>query len=208
MILGDVVELKDIDFSPNGCNSAIADILEKIKQLEAIWIVHGDERTMSLRELAGVFCMDFTTLYRWKWDIINTSPQLLGVYESSQIIERKRLGAHQRFFYLLIWVLRDKDLLGYRPLSHQEISSFQESRLEATEANLLEAGLLGEVIEFSSREVKMLKDLHGLFESLRLAVTANTAIFCVYTFVLSSLSFLTFLMMLAGDVATASIIFA
>ncbi|MEO0966777.1 MAG: hypothetical protein AAFX80_00240 [Cyanobacteria bacterium J06639_18] len=86
------------------------------------------------------------------------------------------------------------------------ISSFQESRLEATEANLLEAGLLGEVIELSPREVKMLKDLHGLFESLRLAVTANTAIFCVYTFVLSSLSFLTFLMMLAGDVATASII--
>ncbi|MEO0966774.1 MAG: hypothetical protein AAFX80_00225 [Cyanobacteria bacterium J06639_18] len=123
LILGEVVELKDIDFSPGGCQVAIADILEKIKQLEAIWIIHG-ERTMSLRELAGVFCMDFTTLYRWKWDIINTSPQLLGVYESSQIIERRRLGAHQRFFYLLIWVLRNKDLLGYRPLSHEEISCF------------------------------------------------------------------------------------
>ncbi len=123
MILGEVVELKDIDFSPGGCQVAIADILEKIKQLEAIWIVHG-ERTMSLRELAGVFCMDFSTLYRWKWDIIDVSPQLLRVYDSSQIIERKRLGAHQRFFYLLIWILRDKELLGYRPLSYQEISCF------------------------------------------------------------------------------------
>ena len=124
LILGEVVELKDIDFSPGGCQVAIADILEKVKQLEAIWIVHGDERTMSLRELAEVFRLDFTTLYRWRWDIINISPQLLGVYESSQMIERRRLGAHQRFFYLLIWVLRDKDLLGYRPLSHQEISCF------------------------------------------------------------------------------------
>ena len=32
------------------------------------------------------------------------------------------------------------------------ISSFQESKLEANEANLLEAGLLGEVLEFSPRE--------------------------------------------------------
>ena len=118
------MELKDIDFSPGGCQVAIANILEELKKLEAIWIVHGDERTMSLRELAAVLRMDFTTLYRWKWDIIDVSPQLVGVYESSQIIERKRLGAHQRFFYLLIWVLRDKNLLGYRPLSHQEISCF------------------------------------------------------------------------------------
>ena len=124
MILSDVVRLKDIDFSSEGCKIAIVNILEELKKLEAVWIVHGDERTMSLRELAEVLHMDFTTLYRWKWDIINLSPQLLRVYESSQIIERKRLGAHQRFFYLLIWVLRDKDLLGYRPLSYQEISCF------------------------------------------------------------------------------------
>ena len=32
------------------------------------------------------------------------------------------------------------------------LSSFQESKLEATEANLLEAGLLGEVLELSPRE--------------------------------------------------------
>lgn len=32
------------------------------------------------------------------------------------------------------------------------VSSFQESKLEETEANLLEAGLLGEVLEFSPRE--------------------------------------------------------
>ncbi len=52
----------------------------------------------------------------------------------------------------------------------------------------------------------MLKDLHGLFENLRLVTTSNTAVFCVYTFVLSSLNFLAFLMMLVGDVTTASII--
>ena len=71
--------------------------------------------------------MDFSTLYRWKWDIIDVSQKLLRVYGSSQMIERKRLGAHQRFFYLLIWVLRHKDLLGYRPLSYQEISYFLDA---------------------------------------------------------------------------------
>ena len=53
----------------------------------------------------------------------------------------------------------------------------------------------------------MLKDLHSVFESFsfRLAVTVNTAIFCIYTFVLSSLSFLTFMMVVIGDITTASI---
>lgn len=124
IFISDVVELKDkdIDFSPEGCQVAIADILERLKKLEVIWIVvHSG--SMSLRELAGVLHMDFSTLYRWRSDIIKKKHELRKVYESC-IVKRKRLNAHQRFFYLLIWSLRNREILGYRPLSYEEISCF------------------------------------------------------------------------------------
>lgn len=48
----------------------------------------------------------------------------------------------------------------------------------------------------------MLKDLHDIFESLKDAVTSNMAIFCIYTMVISSLSFVTFLMLTTGHLVT------
>ncbi len=55
----------------------------------------------------------------------------------------------------------------------------------------------------------MLKDLLDIFESLKDAVTSNMAVFCIYTMVISSLSFVTFLMLTTGHfvtgLATASI---
>lgn len=120
--MSDVVGLKDIDFSSEGCEVAIADILEELKNLKVIWIViHGG--SMSLREVAGVLDVDFSTLYRWRSDIIKNRNELTRVYESC-VIKRKRLNAHQRFFYLLIWSLRNREILGYRPLSYEEISCF------------------------------------------------------------------------------------
>ena len=48
----------------------------------------------------------------------------------------------------------------------------------------------------------MLKDLLDIFESLKDAVTSNMAVFCIYTMVVSSLSFVTFLMLTTGHFVT------
>ena len=48
----------------------------------------------------------------------------------------------------------------------------------------------------------MLKDLHDIFASLKDAVTSNMAVFCIYTMVISSLSSVTFLMLVTGHIVT------
>ena len=48
----------------------------------------------------------------------------------------------------------------------------------------------------------MLKDLHDIFAILKDAVTNDIAVFSVYTMVISSLSFVTFLMLTTGHFVT------